>query len=70
MAEFKPSTPVGRSTEADSPLLDEKPVDENEAAAATCTYEGQTYQKGATICINKDQYQCGNNGWFKNGSKC
>jgi hypothetical protein len=68
---FTPSQPIGRSDGPDSPLLDEQPSDEtNTAADATCTFEGQTYNKGATICINKEQFQCGNSGWFKNGKKC
>jgi hypothetical protein len=68
---FNPSQPTGKSSEPDSPLHDEKPSNETDRKDdATCTYGGSTYNKGATICINHDQYQCGNSGWFKNGSKC
>ena len=68
---FTPSRPTGKSDEPDSPLHDARPTGESTATTtATCTYQGQTYQKGAVICINEDQYQCGNSGWFKNGKKC
>jgi len=70
MADFTPSKPIGRSNEPDSPLHDKEPDKADAAADATCTYQGSTYSKGATICINHDTYQCGNNGWFKNGGKC
>lgn len=40
------------------------------APASGCTHQGQQYSKGSIICINGDQYQCGNSGWFKNGKKC
>jgi len=72
MTDFTPSEPIGKSEEPDSPFHDKSPsVDANASAVdATCTYKGSTYSKGAKICINKTQFECGNNGWFKNGKSC
>ena len=71
MADFKPSEPIGKSEKPDSPLHDKEP-DANKTAAAdtTCTYQGSTYKKGDTICINHDKYECGYDGWFSIGRKC
>jgi hypothetical protein len=52
----------------DSPFL-ETP-EEGTENFTTCTYEGQNYQKGDTICKNRTEYKCGNNGWFKTGNSC
>jgi len=38
--------------------------------AATCTYQGQEYQKGAEVCMGGSIYRCGNNGWFNTKKNC
>jgi hypothetical protein len=58
----------------DSPIYESEEEAESASSeatpAATCTHGGSTYEKGDTICVNKVELQCGNNGWFKNGNKC
>jgi hypothetical protein len=39
-------------------------------AQATCTYRGNSYGKGARICMNGKWHECGNNGWTNLGSNC
>jgi hypothetical protein len=68
-SEFVPSQAIGKTDAPDSPLF-ESEEEANRFAQATCTHNGSTYQKGATVCINHVPYKCGNNGWFKNGTKC
>ena len=71
MSDFKPSEPIGRSDEPDSPMVDEEPADDTGTATASCTYQGSSYSPGAVICINKTQFKCASNGnWVKTGFSC
>jgi hypothetical protein len=57
----------------DSPVYDsEEAMQEANADAltTTCTWGGQSYNVGDTVCNNGDEYKCGSGGWYKDGKKC
>lgn len=62
MEKVVPATPIGPTTEADSPIVDasEKRV--------TCTSGGYSYAEGAKVCMVGYYHTCTSRGWVKDST--
>jgi hypothetical protein len=58
---------IGETNNQDSPIVDNEIFDDKDC---NCNYGGQTYTKGAIICIGRKQYKCTCSGWSGIGFKC
>lgn len=62
-SEFQSAEPIGPSNEPDSPVVE---LERN----GRCTYNGQWYNNGATICRGGKKHQCVDGSWVKLGESC
>lgn len=51
--------------------IESRAKDNEPTLAATCIYDGKTYNLNDTICDGmKQEWRCGSTGWYRTGKVC